>query len=429
MSTKNSKRETVCVIGLGYVGLPLAIRTKERGYNVIGFELDEKKVDLINKKISPIEDIFLKEKIPLFPIKATTNTSEIKKADIVLICVPTPVDSFHNPNLAPVRNACEMVASNLKKGALVVLESTVNPGVSEEVVRPIFEKHKHKIGQDVFIAHCPERINPGDPKWNVTNIPRVVGAFTKKGLQKAQTFYKTIIDGKIKPMKHIREAEACKVVENSFRDINIAFVNELAKSFDAMDIDIKDVIDGAATKPFSFMAHYPSCGIGGHCIPVDPYYLIERAKQAGFDHKFLRTSRTINNSMPEYTVELLQDKLNKIKMPLNGTVIGLAGIAYKPNVDDDRESPYYEIANLLKKYQAKVISFDPHIKKKSTCKSLKTLLKKSDAIILITDHKEFKNIDGKLLKENGVKIIIDGKNCLNKNNIKKFNVIYKGIGR
>ncbi len=429
MSTKNSKKETVCIIGLGYVGLPLAIRAKEQGYDVIGLELDKNKVELINKKISPIEDAFLKEKIPLFPIKATTNEREIKKADIVLICVPTPVDSFHNPNLAPVRNACEMVAGNLKKGALVVLESTVNPGVSEEVVRPIFEKHKHKIGQDVFIAHCPERINPGDPKWNVTNIPRVVGAFTKKGLQKAQSFYESIVDGKIKPMKHIREAEACKVVENSFRDINIAFVNELAKSFDAMNIDVKDVIDGAATKPFSFMAHYPSCGIGGHCIPVDPYYLIERAKQAGFDHKFLRTSRTINNSMPEYTVELLQDKLNEIKMPLNGTVVGLAGIAYKSNVDDDRESPYYEIVNALKKHKAEIISFDPYLKNKSTCKSLKTLLEKSDAIILVTDHKEFKTIDGKLLKENGVKVIIDGKNCLNKNNIKKFNVIYKGIGR
>ena len=423
------KKETVCVIGLGYVGLPLAIRAKEKGYKVIGLELDKKKVELINKKISPIKDSFLEEKMPLFPIRATTNRKEIKKADIVLICVPTPVDSFHNPNLLPVRNACEMVAENLKNGALVVLESTVNPGVSEEVVRPIFETAGHKIGSDVFIAHCPERINPGDPKWNVTNIPRVVGAFTKKGLSKAQKFYSSIIDGEIKPMKHIREAEACKVVENSFRDINIAFVNELAKSFDALNIDVKDVIDGAATKPFSFMAHYPSCGIGGHCIPVDPYYLIERAKRAGFDHKFLRTSRTINNSMPEYSVELLQDKLNEIKMPLNGTQVGILGIAYKANVDDDRESPYYEIVKALQKHKAKIHSFDPYLKNQSTCKSLKTLLKKSEAIILVTNHKEFEIIDGKILKENNIKVIIDGKNCLNKNNIKKFDIVYKGIGR
>ena len=427
--TKQKESKTVCVIGLGYVGLPLAVRSKERGYNVIGIDLDQEKNKLINKKISPIKDEFLEENLPLHPIKATNNEKEIKRADIVLICVPTPVDNFHNPDLRPVRGACEMVAKNLKQGALVVLESTVNPGVSEEVVRPIFEAHGHKVGKDVFIAHCPERINPGDPKWNVTNIPRVVGAFTKKGLRKALNFYQSIIDAEIKPMKHIREAEACKVVENSFRDINIAFVNELAKSFDALNIDVKDVIDGAATKPFSFMPHYPACGIGGHCIPVDPYYLIERAKQAGFDHKFLRTSRAINNSMPAYTVELLQDKLNEIKMAVNGTNVGLLGIAYKANVDDDRESPYYDIVKALQKHKAKIHSFDPYLKSKSSCKSLETLLKKSDAIILVTDHKEFEALDEKLLKKYNIKVVIDGKNKLNKDRLQKSGIIYKGIGR
>ena len=423
------KKETVAVIGLGYVGLPLAVRTQERGYNVIGLELDKSKIKLINKGISPIEDDFLHKNLPLFPIKATSDKKEIKKADIVLICVPTPVDAQYNPNLAPVRSACEMAATNLKSGTLVVLESTVNPGVSEEVVRPIFEEHGHKIGKDVFIAHCPERINPGDPKWNVTNIPRVVGAFTKKGLKKAQNFYESIIDGKIKPMQHIREAEACKVVENSFRDINIAFVNELAKSFDKLDIDVKDVIDGASTKPFAFMAHYPSRGIGGHCIPVDPYYLIERAKRAGFDHKFLKTSRAINNSMPKYTVELLQDKLNDVKMPLNGTSIGIAGIAYKANVDDDRESPFYNIVSALQKHKAKIHSFDPYLKKKSTSKSLNDLLEKSEAIILMTNHRQFEVINGELLKKHNIKVIVDGMNCLNKKDIEDHGIIYKGIGR
>jgi len=298
----SKEKQTVGVVGLGYVGLPLAVRAKERGYNVLGFERTQEKADIINSGKSPIEDEYLEENLPKNPIEATTDTGRLKECDIVLICVPTPVDEFHNPDIGPVRGATESISKNLKPGALVVLESTVNPGVSEEIVRPIFENDGHKVGKDVFIAHCPERINPGDPKWNVTNIPRVVGAFTKEGLKKAVTFYESIIDGAIKPMKSIREAEACKVVENSFRDINIAFVNELAKSFDAMDIDVVDVINGAATKPFSFMAHYPACGVGGHCIPVDPYYLIERAKRAGFDHKFLRTSRTINNSMPSYTV-------------------------------------------------------------------------------------------------------------------------------
>ncbi len=421
--------KTVAVIGLGYVGLPLAVRAKEKNYNVIGIEKDEEKVSLINKGVSPIEEEYLYKNLPKFPIKATINEKEIKKADIVLICVPTPVDAMHKPNLNPVKGACEMVARNMKKGALVVLESTVNPGVSEDVVKPIFVKAGFKVGKDVFIAHCPERINPGDPVWNVTNIPRVVGAFTAKGLEIAIEFYNSIVDGEIRAMKHIREAEACKVVENSFRDINIAFVNELAKSFDVLGIDVKDVIDGAATKPFAFMPHYPSCGIGGHCIPVDPYYLIEKAKQAGFDHKFLRTSRNINNSMPQYTVEKLQNALNDLKRPLNGTNVGVLGIAYKANVDDDRESPYYDIVKILEKFGAIVHSFDPHLKKKSSCKTMKSFLKKSEAIILITNHKEFEVIDGKLLKENGIKVIVDGKNTLNKEAIEKNDILYRGIGR
>ncbi len=423
------ENQTVGVVGLGYVGLPLAVRAKERGYNVLGFERTQEKADIINSGKSPIEDEYLEENLPKNPIEATTDATRMNECDIVLICVPTPVDEFHNPDIGPVRGATESISKNLKPGALVVLESTVNPGVSEEVVRPVFEADGHEIGKDVFIAHCPERINPGDPKWNVTNIPRVVGAFTKKGLKKAVDFYESIIDGKIKPMKHIREAEACKVVENSFRDINIAFVNELAKSFDALGIDVKDVIDGAATKPFAFMPHYPGRGIGGHCIPVDPYYLIERAKRAGFDHKFLRTSRAINNSMPAYTVELLQDKLNEVKMPLNGTTVGILGIAYKPNIDDDRESPYYEIVKELRKHKAEIISYDPHIMKRSDVDSLEELLEKSDAIIFVTNHKEFDELNGEMLKKNNIKVIVDGMNTLDKEDIENSGVIYKGIGR
>ncbi len=423
------KKEIVAVVGLGYVGLPLAVRSKERGYQVIGIERTEEKANMINDGQSPIEDDFLEENLPKYPIEATTDVTRLKEADIVLICVPTPVDEFHNPDIGPVKTATETISKNLKRGALVVLESTVNPGVSEEIIRPIFEGDGHEVGKDVFIAHCPERINPGDPKWNVTNIPRVVGAFTDEGLKKAIDFYESIIDGEIKPMKSIREAEACKVVENSFRDINIAFVNELAKSFDVLGIDVKDVIDGAATKPFSFLPHYPSRGIGGHCIPVDPYYLIERAKRAGFDHKFLRTSRTINNSMPIYTVQLLQDKLNEIKLPLNGTTVGLLGIAYKPNIDDDRESPYYDIRAELQKHKATILSYDPHIPKRSDVDSMEELLEKSSAVILVTNHREFSDLSGKYLRKYDVKVIIDGVNALDKKEIEEEGIIYKGIGR
>lgn len=428
MASKDQK--TVAVVGLGYVGLPLAVRASERGYQVIGYDTNTEKIALLKAGKSPIEDKFLEENISRFRFDATSDSKKLALADIILICVPTPVDESFYPDLEPVISASELIAAHAKKGALVVLESTVNPGVSEEVVRPIFEKAGYKIGTDLFLAHCPERINPGDTKWNVTNIPRVVGSFDAKGLALAYDFYASIVDGEIRKMKSIREAEAVKIVENSFRDINIAFVNELARSFDVLNIDVKDVIQGAATKPFAFMAHYPSCGVGGHCIPVDPYYLIERAKQSGFDHKFLKIAREINNSMPAYTVELLQDALNTVKLPLNGTKVGVLGLSYKANIDDVRESPAFKVIKHLEKHGAKVETFDPHVKKRSSAKSLETLLKKSIALVLVTDHAEFKEtLTPALLKKHGIKVIIDGKNCLDKAAFTKAGIIYKGIGR
>lgn len=426
---KKKIKKTVCVVGLGYVGLPLAVHCVEKGYKVYGLDLDRKKIKLINEGKSPIKEKFLEEKLPKFRPIATRDASVIKKSEIVLICVPTPVDEKFYPVLGPVIEATKLVAKNLKKGSLVVLESTVNPGVSEEIVRPLIEKEGYKVGKDVFIAHCPERINPGDKKWNVTNIPRVVGSFDKIGLKKAVDFYKSIVDGEIRPMKSIREAEAVKIVENSFRDINIAFVNELAKSFDKLDIDVRDVILGAATKPFAFMPHFPSCGVGGHCIPVDPYYLIERAKQSGFDHEFLKIARKINNSMPLYTVELLQDALNEVKMPMKGTVVGVLGVAYKANVDDVRESPSLKIIKHIEKLGATVLVFDPHIPERSNVKNLEELLRKSKAIVLVTDHDEFKTLSPGIFKKYGIKVVIDGKNCFDKVAIRNSGIIYKGIGR
>lgn len=427
---KAEHKEVVAIIGLGYVGLPLAVRAVERGYTVHGIARDKAKIAMINRGKSPIEDALLEADLKKYPVTATDDPKVIAKADIVLLCVPTPVDDLHNPDLTPVREASEMTAKYAKKGALVVLESTVNPGVSEEIIRPIFESAGFKVGRDIHIAHCPERINPGDEKWTVKNIPRVVGSFEKKGLARAVAFYESIVDGEIRPMKSIREAEAVKIVENSFRDINIAFVNELARSFDVLDIDVRDVILGAATKPFSFMPHFPSCGVGGHCIPVDPYYLIERAKQSGFDHKFLKIAREINNSMPAYTVELLQDGLNRLRMPLNGTRVGVLGIAYKANIDDVRESPSFEIMKKLEEHQAVVETFDPHVPGMSTRKTLEALLKKCDAIILATNHREFiEAITPELLAKHGIRAIVDGKNCLDKNAFRKSKVWYKGIGR
>jgi nucleotide sugar dehydrogenase len=333
------------------------------------------------------------------------------------------------PDLSPVKSAVNSIIKNFKKGQLVIIESTINPGVCEEEIEPMFRAAGYVVGKDYYMAHCPERINPGDLKWNVTNIARVVGSFDKKGLEMAAKFYENIVDAQIMRMSSIREAEAVKIVENSFRDINIAFVNELAKSFDKLGIDVVETIKGAATKPFSFMAHWPSCGVGGHCIPVDPYYLIERAKLSGFDHEFMKIARKINLSMPDYTIELLQDALNEAKMPLKGTTVGVLGLSYKANVSDLRESPVKEIVKLLQESKANVLVFDPYVLEKSTVKNINELFKKSDAILLATDHNEFKKINAAELKKNKVKVVIDGKNCLDKKAIKKTGIIYKGIGR
>lgn len=424
----STQKKSVCIIGLGYVGLPLAVQCALKGYEVYGLENDEEKNALINSGKSPIKEDFLEINLPNIKLTATSDPSVIKKSDVVIMCVPTPIDEMYMPDLEPVRVATKTITENFNPGQLVVIESTINPGVCEEVIEPIFTKAGLIVGKDYELAHCPERIDPGNEKWNVTNLPRVVGSFTKTGLDVAQKFYESIIDAEIRPMKSIREAEAVKITENSFRDINIAFVNELAKSFDKLDIDIVDVIKGASSK-FSFMPHWPSCGVGGHCIPVDPYYLIERAKASGFDHEFLKIARKVNNSMPDYTVELLQDALNKVKMPLNGTKVGLLGISYKANVADLRESPALKIIKLLKDNGAEVIIFDPYTTKHSTVGSLEELLEKSEAVLLATDHKEFKEMDSKLFKTNDIKVIVDGKNCLNKEEIEKYGIIYKGIGR
>lgn len=422
----------VAIIGLGYVGLPLAVRAQERGYEVIGFDIDQEKIKALQKGKNPFKDDYLNKNFALFPLSCLTHDpADLKKADIHIIAVPTPVDHLRHPDLGPVISASEMAAKHAKKGALIVLESTVNPYVSEEIVKPIFEKHGFTVGKDIYISHCPERINPGDPHWNVTNIPRVIGSFDPTGLAISLQFYSSIVDAEIRPMKHIREAEAVKILENSFRNINIAFVNEIARSFDRLDIDVKDVIDGAATKPFAFMAHYPSCGVGGHCIPVDPHYLVERAKESGFHHDFLKLAIKTNDEMPMYTVERLQDALNEMEMPMKNTVVGVLGLSYKANIEDMRESPALEIISELKNHLCRVETFDPYILGQSSVSTLEELLEKCQALIIATNHKEFiETLTPELLKARGVKAIIDGKNCLNREAfIAEKAFVYHGIGR
>jgi UDP-N-acetyl-D-glucosamine dehydrogenase len=417
--------EKISIVGLGYVGLPLALLASRKGYLVTGIDLSTDKVALINQRKDPIHDEYVEKHIATTSMAAASDFASIAKSSIVIVCVPTPVKSDYQPDLGPVKSAVTAIAKELADDTLVIIESTINPGVCDEVVIPLIESESgKKVNKDFFVAHCPERINPGDTVWSVDNIPRVVGASNKTGLKKALEFYETIIDGAIKPMATLKEAEACKVVENSFRDVNIAFVNELAMSFNKLGINVKNVIDGAATKPFAFMPHYPSVGVGGHCIPVDPYYLIEYARGYGFEHEFLALARSINNHMPSFTIEQLMDGLNEVNMSLKGSNVTVLGLSYKPNVADDRESPSYKVINLLKEKGANVRVYDPYFPKKSDAKNLADAIKDADAVVLASSHRDFIDIDPSTYQ---VKVFVDGKNAIDKSRLPK-GTVYRGIG-
>jgi len=406
----------ISIIGLGYVGLPLACAIQKQTTNkVAGFDLNEEKIALIAKGMCPIDDKQCAKDLKEVALNISSDKQILSGSDVFIVCVPTPVLDDYTPDLEPIKKSVKIVSEFLKKGNYIIIESTINPGVCDEVVIPILEEETGmKAGVDFDVAHCPERINPGDPNWNVYNIPRNIGSTRPEATTILANLYRSFINAEINEMPDLKTAEATKIIENTFRDINIAYVNELAKSFDVLGIDLVTVIKGASNKPFAFMPHYPGCGVGGHCIPVDPYYLIERAQQSGFDHKFLKIARQINNSMPEYTVELLAAGLNKFEKSIKKTKIGLLGMSYKANVGDLRESPAIDIKESLIEREADLEIYDKYFPEISTCSSLDEILEKSYAILIATDHDEFKKIDAELLKKYDIKIVIDGKNCLDK---------------
>ena len=420
----------IAVIGLGYVGLPLALLVEEKGHDVIGIDLDSEKLEKLKNKICPIDDVDAQKRLKRSKMKFTDNLNELSKVDIAIICVPTPVTDDKQPDLSIVISASVNTAKKMKKGSLLVIESTINPGVCDEVITPEIEmKTQHKIGKTLHLAHCPERINPGDSKWHVGNINRVLGADSEESLEIAHDFYSSVIDAKIKKMASLKEAEAVKVVENSFRDINIAFVNELAMSFSKLGINTNNVIDGAATKPFSFMAHYPGIGVGGHCIPVDPYYLIEYAKSKGFEHKFLSLARNINENMPIYAIDSLEQLfIEKGLGDLKNKTVAILGLSYKPNVGDDRESPSFAVIDTLKERGAIVKTYDPHILDLSSDKTVEQAINGSDAVILSTAHDEFRKLQAEDFKD--IQILLDGRNIYKKlqEKLDKHGVDYLGVG-
>lgn len=427
MSTSIKK---VAVIGLGYVGLPTYVALLKSGkHEVVGYTRSQKKVDDINHGISPIEDTDVITYLKTHKVHVTNKQNDLKDCQVFIVCVPTPVKDDYVPDYGPVISATQLVAPFIKRGSHYVLESTVNPGTCEEIVAPILEKETGlKAGVDFNIAHCPERINPGDPKWNIYNINRNIGSVSKKMNKEIAAFYRTFIsEGIINEVNSLKVAEATKIIENTFRDINIAYVNELAQSFDVMGIDLHETIKASSNKQFAFMPHWPGCGVGGHCIAVDPYYLIRRASLDGFNHQFLKNAREINNGMPAYTIQRLLLALNEVLLPLKGTKVALLGLSYKPNIGDIRESPSLIIEKELQELGADVSVYDPYVQRAE--KNLLKAIKNAKAIVVATAHKEIREQLLTLLPKTKVKVIVDGRNCLDKEKIIKLGIVYKGIGR
>ena len=408
--------QKVSIIGLGYVGMPLARMCVKKGFATNGFDIDPKTVDRLSGEFEGKADV-------------SADPASLAGSNVFIVCVPTPAPEG-KPDLGAVKDACADISKYLQKGNLVVIESTIYPGTVRNIAKPILEKSGLEAGEDFYLAHCPERIDPGNEKWFLENIPRVLGAISSAGLGKAQEFYGKLITAKVTSLNSVEAAEAVKVMENVFRDVNIAYINELAKSFDKMGIDISEVIKGASTKPFGFMPFLPGPGVGGHCIAQDPYYLIERAKEAGFQHKFLMLAREINNSMPDYVVSLLESSLEKAGIKTSGAKVAVLGTSYKPEVTDTRESPALRIIELLENKKCTLKIFDPFADVKNNADSMEGALQDADAVVLVTHHRQFiEKLTPAFLKNNGIKVVIDARNMLDREGITKQGIIYKGIGR
>lgn len=391
----NNKTAVIGVVGLGYVGLPLAVEKAKAGYKVIGFDVQAKKVEMVNKGHNYIGDVVDDELAHLVKegrLTATTDFSFVKDVDAVSICVPTPLDNYKQPDISYVVNSTKSVAQYLHKDMLVVLESTTYPGTTEEVCKPILEESGLKCGVDFFLAFSPERVDPGNKHFKTKNTPKVVGGVTPNCTEIAAALYRNVLEGDIMTVSSPKVAEMEKILENTFRNINIALVNEMAILCKRMGIDIWEVIEAAKTKPYGFMAFYPGPGLGGHCIPLDPFYLTWKAREYDYHTKLIEIAGEINDYMPEFVVENAMELLNKEKKALNGSRVLLLGVAYKKDIDDYRESPVLKIIEHLEKRGAIVAVNDPYIKTfKYKGKEVKTVeldeeLDKADIVIVTTDH-------------------------------------------
>lgn len=410
-----SRTARVGVVGLGYVGLPLAVEFGKAGFHVTGIDISASKVDQINQGISYIQDVPTSEVAELVAsghLTATTDFSAISHLDTVNIAVPTPLRKTKDPDMSFVVNAAEEIARYIHSGLLVILESTTYPGTTDELLLPMFEKSGLKAGQDFFLCFSPERVDPGNPKYQTRNIPKVVGGITPACTAAGAAFYGMALDTVV-PVGSTVVAEMVKLLENTFRMINIGLVNELAVMCHRMNINVWEVIDAAATKPFGFMPFYPGPGLGGHCIPIDPFYLSWKSKQAGIEARFIELAGHINGDMPHYVVLRTQDALNDHAKAIKGSKIHILGVAYKRDIDDVRESPALDVIHLLRQRGATVTYSDPFVPSiRFDGYTLEAVpveeAHNADCVVIITDHKDF-NYDAVIANS---RLILDTRNAL-----------------
>src|SRR3954465_15424489 len=393
-----TRKARVGVIGLGYVGLPLVVEFARAGFDVTGFDVDAAKTDAINAGKSYIPDVAdadLAAGVKSGKLRATTDMSQLAGMDAIDICVPTPLRKTKDPDLSYVVHAVEAVAATLRRGQLIILESTTYPGTTDEVVQPMLVAKGFKPDVDFFLAFSPERVDPGNPQFNTKNIPKIVGGVGPASTEVAAALYGATVQHVIQ-VTSTRVAEMVKLLENTFRAVNIGLVNEIALMCHKMNIDVWEVIDAAKTKPFGFMPFYPGPGLGGHCIPIDPFYLSWKARQSGFECRFIELAGQVNGSMPEYVVQRVADALNSVKKPINGSKIHLFGVAYKRDVNDMRESPALDVLELLIRRGAEVTYSDPwvgeihegHLRLKSV--DVDTAIAAGfDCAVITTDHAAF----------------------------------------
>lgn len=357
----------VGVVGLGYVGLPLTVEKAKAGFKTIGFDVQQEKVDLVNQGHNYIGDVVdddLVELVNAKQLSATSDFSFVKDVDFIAICVPTPLDSHQQPDISYVKDSTIAISKHLKPGTMVVLESTTYPGTTEELIKPILEEGSGlKCGEDFYLGFSPERVDPGNKQFKTKNTPKVVGAIGKDATEVIAKMYREVLVGDVHEVSSPAVAEMEKILENTYRNINIGLVNELAILCDRMNISLWEVVDAAKTKPYGFQAFYPGPGLGGHCIPLDPYYLTWKAREFGFHTSMIEASMMINDKMPEYCVDRAAKVLNRAKKALNGSKVLVLGVAYKADIDDYRESPAIDVIEILQREGANVDFFDPYIPK------------------------------------------------------------------